>query len=87
MTVRFSAKDDDAAPQWLVPVRGGLLTSSVNETVSSDTATTDGAFRWDATAQQYIYNWQTKGLAAGYAYRIGVKPDDGQVHHVTMGLR
>lgn len=75
------------APQWLVPVRGGLLTSSVNETVSSDAATTDGAFRWDATAQQYIYNWQTKGLAAGYAYRIGVKLDDGQIHHVTVGLR
>ncbi len=75
------------APQWLVPVRGGLLTSSVNETVSSDTATSDGTFRWDATAQQYIYNWQTKGLAAGYAYRIGARLEDGQVFYVTVGLK
>lgn len=75
------------APQWLVPVRGGLLTSSVNETVSSDTATSDGTFRWDATAQQYIYNWQTKGLAGGYAYRIGARLEDGQVLYVTVGLR
>ncbi|GAB2811195.1 OmpL47-type beta-barrel domain-containing protein [Lentzea nigeriaca] len=75
------------APQWVVPVRGGLLTSSVNETVSTDSATTDGAFRWDATAQQYIYNWQTKGLSAGYAYRIGAKLEDGQILYVTVGLK
>ncbi|WP_157984846.1 OmpL47-type beta-barrel domain-containing protein [Lentzea terrae] len=74
-------------PQWIVPVRGGLLTSSVNETVATDAATTDGAFRWDAAAQQYIYNWQTKGLAAGYTYRIGARLDDGQVHYVTVGLK
>ncbi|NKE56909.1 hypothetical protein FXN61_08690 [Lentzea sp. PSKA42] len=74
-------------PQWIVPVRGGLLTSSVNETVVPGSATTDGTFRWDATAQQHIYNWQTKGLPAGYTYRIGVRLEDGQIHYVTVGLR
>ncbi|MCP2241834.1 hypothetical protein LX86_000555 [Lentzea aerocolonigenes] len=92
--VKFQLRDGSGAlvasrtaPQWLVPVRGGLLTSSVNETVSSDSPTADGAFRWDATAQQYIYNWQTKGLAAGYLYRIGAKLEDGQIHYVTVGLK
>ncbi|MGW6930873.1 PxKF domain-containing protein [Lentzea sp. NPDC054927] len=47
----------------------------------------DGTFRWDATAQQYIYNWQTKGPTAGYTYRIGARLEDGQVHFVTVGLR
>ena len=92
--VKFGLRDAAGAPvasrtlpQWVVPVRGGLLTSSVNETVSSDDPTTDGTFRWDATAQQYIYNWQTKGLAAGYLYRIGVRLEDGQTFYVTVGLK
>ncbi|HEX8868059.1 MAG TPA: PxKF domain-containing protein, partial [Lentzea sp.] len=92
--VKFQLRDGSGAlvasrtaPQWLAPVRGGLLTSSVNEPVASDAATTDGAFRWDATAQQYIYNWQTKGLAAGYTYRIGARLEDGQVLYVTVGLK
>ncbi|GLZ29823.1 hypothetical protein Lesp02_20130 [Lentzea sp. NBRC 105346] len=75
------------APQWLVPVRGGLMTAPVNETAVTDASTTDGVFRWDATAQQYIYNWQTKGLSAGYNYRIGLKLDDGQTAYVTVGLK
>ncbi|MGW4210878.1 OmpL47-type beta-barrel domain-containing protein [Lentzea sp. NPDC004789] len=92
--VKFQLRDGSGAvvaartaPQWLVPVRGGVLTSSVNETVSTDAPSTDGSFRWDATAQQYIYNWQTKGLTAGYLYRIGAKLEDGQTFYVTVGLK
>ncbi|MFI9811645.1 OmpL47-type beta-barrel domain-containing protein [Saccharothrix variisporea] len=75
------------APTWLTPVRGGATTSQVNESSFTDPATTDGAFRWDATARQYVYNWQTKGLSAGYHYKIGVKLDDGQLKYVTVGLK
>ncbi|HVK20953.1 MAG TPA: PxKF domain-containing protein, partial [Actinokineospora sp.] len=75
------------APQWLTPVKGSLTTAPVNEVAAADTATTDGTFRWDATAQQYIYNWQTKGLAANYTYRISVRLDDGQVLSVVVGLK
>ena len=75
------------APQWLVPARGSLTTSAVNEGSAADAGTTDGTFRWDATSQQYIYNWQTKGLTANYNYRIGVRLDDGQVISVVVGLK
>ncbi|GAB3436899.1 OmpL47-type beta-barrel domain-containing protein [Flindersiella endophytica] len=75
------------APQWIVPVRGSLTTASVNESPLTADATTDGTFRWDPTAQQYIYNWQTKGLQAGYNYKLGVKLDDGFTYSVTVGLR
>ena len=75
------------APQWLVPVRGGLTTAAVNESTGADPGTADGTFRWDATAQQYIYNWQTKGLLASYTYKIGVRLDDGQAFFVTIGLK
>jgi hypothetical protein len=51
---------------------GAAVTS---ETVITEAATTGAAFRWDATAQQYIYNWSTKGLKAG-KYRIAAVLDD-----------
>ncbi|MEJ2852369.1 MULTISPECIES: OmpL47-type beta-barrel domain-containing protein [unclassified Saccharothrix] len=76
-----------SAPTWLTPVRGGATTSQVNESAFTDQTTTDGTFRWDPTARQYVYNWQTKGLAAGYHYKIGVKLDDGQLKYVTVGLK
>ena len=46
------------------------------ETVDSDSGFTGSIFRWDGTAQQYIYNWSTKGLNAG-EYRIFAVLDDG----------
>ena len=36
---------------------------------------------------QYIYNWSTKGLAAGFYYRIGVRLDDGATYTVNIGLK
>jgi hypothetical protein len=55
--------------------------------VYSDPATSGGTYRWDSTAQQYIYNWSTKGSTIGYYYRIGVILDDGQTYTVDIGLR
>jgi hypothetical protein len=95
LPVKFQLRDAQGnlvqartAPQWLTPVRGGLITASVNESTGSDPGTTDGTFRWDATAQQYIYNWQTKGAPSpNYVYKIGVRLDDGQTFFVTVGLK
>jgi len=42
-------------------------------------------FKFDAAAQQYIYNWKT-GTGGNY-WRIGVKFDDGQTYYVNIGLR
>ena len=42
-------------------------------------------YKYDATAQQYIYNWKT-GTGGNY-WRIGVTLDDGQTYYVNIGLR
>ena len=76
-----------SSPLWLIPKQGTLLTASANEPVYSNPASTDNTYRWDAAAQQYVYNWSTKGLAAGYWYKIYAKLDDGEVHSVVVGLR
>ncbi|HEX6354452.1 OmpL47-type beta-barrel domain-containing protein [Actinophytocola sp.] len=76
-----------SAPQFLTPVKAGATTAPVNETTTTESSTVDGAFRWDPAAGQYIYNWQTKGLTAGYYYRIGVRLDDGQTFFVSVGLK
>lgn len=72
---------------WLGPAKGAATTASVDESLYSDPATTGSAYRWDATAQQHIYNWSTKGSASGFYYRIGVTLDDGQTYTVNIGLR
>ena len=33
------------------------------------------------------YNWNTKGLKAGFTYRIGPRLDDGTTQYVYVGLR
>ena len=66
-------------------MKGSATTASVDESVYSTSATTGGTYRADG--QQWIYNWSTKGLAAGFYYRVGVKLDDGQTYYVNIGLR
>jgi hypothetical protein len=61
------------------------MSTSVDELVYSDPATSGNTYRWDGN--QYIYNWSTKGLAAGYWYRIYAQLDDGTTQWVTIGLR
>jgi hypothetical protein len=55
--------------------------------VYSDSPTSGGTYRYDATAQQYIYNWGTPKNSAGYYWRVGVTLDDGQTYYVNIGLR
>ena len=75
------------APQWTVPQKGSATTQAVDEGVFTDQATNGTAYRYDATAQQYIYNWGTKGVAANFYYKIGVKLDDGQTYYTYISLR
>jgi hypothetical protein len=92
--VKFQLKDCNgnvvqasSLPAWLTPAKGSVTTAPVDETTYSDPATNGTTYRWDATSQQYIYNWSTKGSTAGYYYRIGVTLDDGQTYYVFIGLR
>jgi hypothetical protein len=77
----------NTAPQWLSPSKGGPTTAGVDENLYSDSASSGTAYRYDSTAQQYIYNWSTKGSAVGFYYRVGVTLDDGQTYYVNVGLR
>jgi hypothetical protein len=90
--VKFAVRKADGtpvqlavAPAWVTPVRGSAMTAPVDESLFGDAADTSGSYRYDPTAQQYIYNW--KSTTAGYYYRIGVKFDDGQTYYVNIGLR
>jgi hypothetical protein len=74
-------------PQWVVPKQGSLTTLGVDEELYTDPSTSGSTFRWDATAQQYIYNWGTKGVKIGYFWKIGVKLDDGNTYIVDVALR
>jgi hypothetical protein len=74
------------APVWLTPVLGAKMSMPVDETAVTVSADSGSTFRYDATAQQYIYNWKTPSTGGNY-YQIGVKLDDGQVYYVNIGLR
>ena len=78
MPVKFQLKDINGtpvqattAPVWLAPQAG----------------MSDGVYKWDSAAQQYVYNWNTKGFAVGSWYKISAQLDDGNTYHVTIGLR
>jgi hypothetical protein len=74
-----------AAPAWLTPVKGSATSAPVDETVYTAAADSGSTYRYNATAQQYSYNWKT-GTGGNY-WRIGVKFDDGQTYYVNIGLR
>ena len=76
-----------SAPTWLAPQKGLAMSAPVGETAYSDPGTTGTLFTWDGTNQQYTYNWSTKGLSAGYWYKVFVKLGDGTIQTVVVGLR
>ena len=73
------------APRWLTPVKGSAMSAPVDETVYSTSPDSGSTYRYDPTAQQYIYNWKT-GSGGNY-WRIGVTLDDGQTYYINIGLR
>ncbi len=74
-----------SAPAWMTPVKGSSMSVPVDETVYTTSGDSGSDYRYDATAQQYIYNWKT-GTGGNY-WRIGVTLDDGQTYYVNIGLR
>jgi hypothetical protein len=77
----------NSAPIWQTPAKGNLTTSTVNEESFATTGDSGSTFRWDTSAQQYIYNWNTASTQAGNYWKIGVKLDDGQTYYADIGLR
>jgi hypothetical protein len=74
-------------PQWVTPAKGSPTTAPVDESAYGDLPSTSGAYRWDSSGQQYIYNWGTSSGQKGFYWRIGVQLDDGQTYSVNIGLR
>ncbi len=59
----------------------------MNEDAYSALVDSTSTYRWDATSQQYIYNWKTASSQVGSYCRVGVKLDDGQTYTVNIGLK
>ena len=62
------------------------VAGAVNESVSTAAATTGNQFRYDPAADQYVFNWSTKGLSAG-TYRLLIDLGDGVARTVDLDLR
>jgi hypothetical protein len=89
--VKFQLKKADGTlvqatpPVWLTPVKGSSMNLPFDETAYTVSGDSGSTYRYDGTAQQYIYNWKT-GTGGNY-YRIGVTLDDSQTYYVNIGLR
>ena len=76
-----------SAPVWVTPLKGSATSQAVDENTYSLASTSGGTYRWDSTAQQWIYDWSTKGSSSGCYYRIGVQLDDGQTYYQNISLK
>jgi hypothetical protein len=69
----------------LVQVITGTVMNSVNEAVVSTAA--DPLYRWSASDQQWIFNTNTKGLAANATYVFRITLNDGTNIDFRYGLK
>ncbi len=69
----------------LVTMIAGTASTSVNEDVISTTP--DPYFRWDETAQQWIFNISTKGMAKNMTYVYLITLNDGSTIQFQFGLK
>ena len=59
--------------------------NTVDETV--DSTTPDAAFRWDPTAQQWIFNLNSKTLNGNMTYYYTITLNDGSAITFMFGLK
>lgn len=69
----------------LVQTTAGTIVSTVDEAV--DSTTPDAAFRWDPTAQQWIFNMNTKNLVANVTYYYTITLNDNSTITFMFGLK
>jgi hypothetical protein len=69
----------------LIQISSGAGTSAVNEQVYSTTP--DAAFRFDSSAQQWIFNVSTKSLPANTTYLYRITLNDGSYINVQYSLK
>lgn len=90
-TVDFSDQTPGAAPLPAdckdVPINILSQATCTTSTLAVGGHNLKVPYRWDSTAQQWIYNWSTKGSSSGCYYRIGVQLDDGQTYYQNISLK
>ncbi len=69
----------------LVQTMAGTVVNVVDESV--DSTTPDINFRWDPTAQQWIFNMNTKSLTANVTYYYTIALNDGSTITFLFGLK
>jgi hypothetical protein len=63
-----------------------ITTNAADPVTSVSSAPPDTQFRWDATDQQWIFNIDTKSLAAGSTYVYRIVLNDGTTIVFQFGL-
>lgn len=73
------------AKLYLASVSNNVVGTEL-EAVSTSAADTGNTFRYDASADQYIFNLSTKNLAAG-SWQLKIDLGDGVLHTVVISLK
>jgi hypothetical protein len=82
-----SVRQASYMPVWISPVDLGTASVAGTAINTTSTATVGGSFKWDATAQQYVFTWQTPKTGTGHYYRIGVQLDSGDTFTTLIVLK
>jgi len=90
--VKFQLRDssgnfitDAIAKIYVAKSSDGIIGTDM-EAVSTNSATTGNLFRYDSTANQYIFNLATKTLTKG-TWQIRIELNDGTSKSVNIGLK
>ena len=68
-------------------ITNGVVGDDAIDIGSVGSANTDNLYRYDPTAQQYIYNVNVSSLQSSSFYLIRTILDDGTTHDVTIGIK
>jgi hypothetical protein len=92
--VKFQLKNASGAvvqaaslPIFSVSPLAKCADGAVDESASTTTADTGSTYRWDSTAQQYIYNYKTSSSFSGQCQFIQATLSDGTTHAVYVGYK
>jgi len=70
---------------YIYQIVGGTVVNAVDEAVYSTTP--DSAFRWDPTAQQWIFNINNKSYPSNQTYYFRISLNDGTAINFYYGLK
>lgn len=89
--LKFQLKDANgniiqaaSAPLWLVPTSFDHLPTALPDDFEFQISNL--TYEWRKNHQNYVYEWNTKGLPNPSIWLVGVKLDDGMTYHVFVAL-